>query len=128
MVDPDDGIRNPKPISDPVELSTQDAVLLSKLLLNADSWFFAVKRCLPKGTARIRLTSPLGDATVLIGMPCQDWDVIVDGEHCGGFFDPVDIEMRSLLKRTFPDLASSEARSMWKSGAIKQLKEGKSSI
>ena len=80
---------------------------------------------MPKPTAIIRLKSRLGDATVLIGMACEDWDLMVDEEHIGGFFDPVADAVRGILKRTFPEIASSGSQSMWKAGAITRLKQDK---
>ena len=126
MVDPQDLSPDPRPICDAVELAAEDAKLLARLLLDAQSWFFACKRCLPRGTAIIRLDSPAGDAQVLIGMACEDWELRAGGGRTGGFFDPVADQIRGLLKRAFPEIASPDPRSMWKAGAIAKLKEGSS--
>ena len=123
LVDPGDISITAIPISDAVELSTDDARLLARLLLDVESWYFARKRCLPKGTAIIHLNSRGGDAKLMIGMSCEDWELRAAGNRKGGFFDPVADQVRGILKRTFPDIASSGARSMWKSGAISQLKK-----
>ena len=127
LVDPEDVSRDPQPICDAVPLSTDDATLLSKLLLDVNSWFFAVKRCLPSGTATIHLNARHGDAIVLIGMGCKDWQLKVNGQISGGFFDPVADVVRGILKRTFPEIASSGSQSMWKSGAITRLMQDKPS-
>lgn len=123
MVDPDDVTDNPRPITDAVELNTDDALLIAKLLLDVESWFFARKQCLPKGTAIIDLNSVAGDAKVLIGMSCEDWELRVGGYRRGAFFDPVADQVRGLLKRTFPEIASPDSRSMWRSGVILKLKD-----
>lgn len=122
LVDPDDSWTNPRPISDPIELATADAKLVARLLLDVESWFFACKRCLPKGTAIVHLSSRGGDAKLLIGMSCEDWELRVGNNRSGGFFDPVADQVRDILKRTFPDIASPGVRSMWKAGAISELK------
>jgi hypothetical protein len=124
LVDPDDISANPKAITDTVELLSDDVRLLAKLLLDVESWFFARKRCLPKGTAIISLSSRDGEAKVLIGMSCEDWEIYAGGTRKGGFFDPVADQVRGILKRTFPDIASSGSRSMWKAGGISTLKQG----
>jgi len=123
LVDPDDGLRNPREITKRTELAADDLRLLVSLLLDVDSWFFATKRCLPRGTAVIRLTSDVGDATLLIGMSCDDWEVTSGGHRTGAFFDPVADDVRGILKRAFPEIASPESRSMWRAGAIAQLKK-----
>lgn len=123
LVDPDDISDNPRPISDSVEFAADDATLLARLLLDIDSWFFARKRCLPKATATISLQSRAGDAKLMIGMSCENWEIRAGSNRKGAFFDPVADQVRDILKRTFPDIASSGARSMWKAGAISQLKQ-----
>jgi hypothetical protein len=125
-VDPDDISGSPKPITDAVELNVDDARLLAKLLLDVQSWFFACKRCLPKGTAIINLSSLAGEVKLLIGMSCLDWEIRVDSYRQGGFFDPVADQVRGMLKRTFPEIASPHCRSMWTSGAISKLKQERS--
>ena len=123
LVDPDDGLISPTPITAFVELATDDARLLTGLLLDVKSWFFASKRCLPRATAVIDLNSHAGDAKLMIGMPCEGWDLRVGHDRAGGFFDPVANQVRGILKRTFPEIASTGARSMWKAGAIAKLKQ-----
>ncbi len=122
MVDPDDISGNPQLISDSVELHAEDTRLLAILLLDVDSWFFARKQCLPKGTAIIDLRSNAGEAKLLIGMSCKDWEIRIGSNQRGGFFDPVAEKVRGILKRTFSDIASPDSRSMWTSGAILKLK------
>ena len=123
MVDPDDVSDNPRPITDAVELNTVDAILIAKLLLDVESWFYAHKRCLPSGTAIIELNSSAGDAKLLVGMSCEDWEIRVGSYRKGAFFDPVADQVRGILKRTFPEIASPDSRSMWISGAIPKLKQ-----
>jgi hypothetical protein len=126
LIDPEDISGNPQPITDAIELSTDDVLLLATLLLDVESWFFACKRCVPKGTAVINLTSHTGEMKLLIGMSCLDWEIRVDGYRQGGFFDPVADQVRGILKRSFPEIASPYARSMWTSGAISKLKQQRS--
>ncbi|WP_436715907.1 hypothetical protein U8335_27275 [Roseiconus lacunae] len=123
LIDPEDISITPQPICDSTELATDDAKLLATLLLDVESWFFARKRCLPKGTAIIHFVSRAGDARLLIGMSCEDWELRAGGHSKGGFFDPVADQVRDILKRTFPDIASSDDRSMWKLGAIEHMKQ-----
>jgi hypothetical protein len=103
-------------------LTSEQASELKELLLDPQSWFFAVKRCLPRETALFRLQSDEGEVRVSVGMSCLGW--IVTGVHgwWGGFFDPVQDEVRELLKSVFPDYASSSQRSLWRSGMIAQLR------
>jgi hypothetical protein len=87
-----------------------------------NSWFFAKKRCLPRDTAIIRLSGPAGGLKLIIDMPCAGWLLIPHGtRRAGAFFDPVRTEVRGILKRAFPDFASTSKRSMWKQGAIAKL-------
>lgn len=122
MVDPDDVTDNPRPITDAVQLNKVDALLIAKLLLDVESWYYARKQCLARGTAIIELNSGDGEAQLLIGMLCEGWDLRVDSSCQGGFFDPVADQVRGVLKRTFPEIASPDARLMWTSGAIQKLK------
>jgi hypothetical protein len=122
LVDPDDVTDNPRPITDAVQLNKEDTLLIAKLLLDVESWFYARKQCLPRGTAIIELNSGAGEAQLLIGMLCEGWDLRVGSSRQGGFFDPVADQVRGVLKRTFPEIASPDARSMWTSGAIQKLK------
>src|SRR5690348_15319429 len=79
--------------------------LLKSLLLDPHSWFFAVKRCLPRNTAMFRL---YGDGTCVRVQidSCVGWILSGPSERRGGFFDPVADQVRELLKATFPELAS----------------------
>ncbi len=126
LVDPDDVTDAPRPITDAVQLNNEDAILIAKLLLDVDSWYYARKQCLPGSTAIIELNSGAGKAQLLIGMLCEDWDLRVDSNRQGGFFDPVADHVRGVLKRTFPDIASPDARSIWMSGAIQKLRHERS--
>lgn len=122
LVDPDDHSRLPRLITESVELLSSDLKLLTKLLLDVESWYFARKRCLPKRTAIVTIKSGAGDSRLHIGMNCADWLLVGCGHRAGGFFDPVRNEVRNVLQRAFPDIASPHGRSMWKQGAIHELK------
>ena len=122
LVDPDGNLHKPVPTTEPVQLSVTDLQLLTKLLLDVESWFFARKRCLPKNTAVVKIQSNSNSAILRIGMNCSDWLLIGCKLRAGGFFDPVRNDVRDILKRTFPDIASPNSQSMWKQGAIRELK------
>lgn len=122
LVDPDSRSRHPVPITKTVDLKSSDLQLLTKLLLDVESWFFARKRCLPKNTAVIKIQSASQNATLHIGMNCCDWLLVGCKLRAGGFFDPVRNDIQGILKRAFPDFASPSPRSMWKQGAIRELK------
>lgn len=123
MVDPDDISIDPLTISDANDLAAEDVKRIARLLLDVESWFFARKRCVPKGTAIMHLNSRAGSVRLMIGMSCADWELHTGDNRKSGFFDPVADQVRDILKRTFPDIASSGAQSMWKAGAISQLKQ-----
>jgi hypothetical protein len=122
LVDPDDFSRNARPISPCVDVSADDLRIIATLLLDHESWFFAQKRCLPKSTAILTLSSPIERITILIGMSCADWEIRTAHRRIGGFFDPVAGQIRGMLKRTFPDIASPNSQSMWRNGAIAKLR------
>jgi hypothetical protein len=121
LVDPDDHADSPREITPRVALEDADVRLLVRLLLDPDAWFFARKQCLPKGTALFCLEAPPHEATVLIGMSCQSWHVFAAGFQAGAFFDPVVNDIRGILKRAFPAIASREASSLWQAGAIARM-------
>ena len=123
MVDPDDISDTPQVITDASPLSPEDTTLIVQLLLNIDSWFFARKRCLPKGTAIVDLKCKNSKAQLLIGIACSDWELRIGSKRHGAFFDPVTTQIRGILKRTFPQFASEHSQSMWKAGVISSLKE-----
>ncbi|MGN6547921.1 MAG: hypothetical protein ACTHK7_23005 [Aureliella sp.] len=125
-MDPDDLSSDPRAISDRAELSSEDTALLARLLLDVDSWFFARKQCLPKGTAIISLQSRAGNAELLMGMACEEWELRAANKRKGGFFDPVAGEIRDMLKRTFPSIASTDSCSLWNPDAISKLQEAAS--
>jgi hypothetical protein len=110
LVDSEEMSRTPREITEQRILQEGDAQRLAELMLNIDSWFFAAKRCLPKGTATVRLFARAGDATVRIGMACADWELSTAHNSVWGFFDPVADDVRDILKRAFPEFASSERR------------------
>jgi hypothetical protein len=119
ILDPFTSSFSPVAITLARELTLEQLDVLRELLLNPQSWWFARKRCLPRPAALFRLKSDDASMTVLIEMPCMRW--IVTGRW-GGFFDPVQDQIREMIKRLFPEYASSSRRSMWKSGAIAQLR------
>ena len=121
-MDPDGDLRRPSPITESVNLNSPDLQLLTKLLLDVESWFFARKRCLPKTTAIIEIQSASKHANLHIGMNCSDWLLVGCKLRAGGFFDPVRNDIQGILKRTFPEFASPSTQSMWKNGAIRELK------
>ncbi len=55
-------------------------------------------------------------------MNCSDWLLVGCKFRAGGFFDPVHSEISGILKRAFPEIASPSNQSMWKKGAIRELK------
>lgn len=122
LVAPEDFSRNARPISPCVDVSADDVRMIATLLLNRESWFFACKRCLPKSTAILTLASPIERITIRIGMSCADWEIQTSHRRIGGFFDPVADQIRGMLKRTFPYIASSNSQSLWRNGAIAKLR------
>lgn len=124
LVDPEESCNPPTRWTADVDLSRADTELLLSLLRDARSWWLAAKRCLPKRTAILCLHSRVqADIKLHVGMSCFDWTLAVDGkDDVWGFFDPVSAEVRGILKRTFPELASAHSTSMWKAGAIASLK------
>jgi hypothetical protein len=98
-------------------------VQLKELLLDPASWFFCVKRCLPRQSVLFRLKcSTEKEVTVLVDFPCAGWIVTGPDYRGGGFFDPVEAEVREIIKGTFSEFASPNRRSLWKAGRIAQLR------
>jgi hypothetical protein len=96
---------------------------LKELLLDPASWFFCVKRCLPRQSVLFRLRySAKKEVTVLVDFPCAGWLVTGPAYRSGGFFDPVAAQVRELIKATFSEFASRNPRSLWKAGKISQLR------
>lgn len=126
LVDPDDRIRPPREICGPRELAAAELQLLACLLLDVNSWHYAKKRCSPKPTAIVRLQSLDGDATLKIGMGCADWQLLTGKQRAVAFFDPVVDQVRGILKRAFPELASPYGHSLWRAGMIRELKNSSS--
>ncbi|QDU05190.1 hypothetical protein V6x_49260 [Gimesia chilikensis] len=109
-------------ITAPRELAATDVELLSQLLLDPDSWYRCKKRCLPSETAIISLEAISGKVNVFIDMSCAGWRVLKPSHaQSSAFFDPVYQEVRSILQRTFPELASPHSRALWKQGVIQDL-------
>lgn len=109
-------------------VSDSDVQLLAKLLMDVTSWSFCIKRCLSKPTAQFHLSGDFGNATLSIGMNCREWVLTTDSQRQGGYFDPVVNDVRGVLKRTFPRIASSDVRSMWRSGVLKRLRDSPSPV
>jgi len=122
ILDPRASTVRPVPLTPPRKLTRKQVSELRETLLDPQSWFFARKRCLPRDTALFRLSSDEGAVTVLVEMPCLGWIVTGQRGRWGGFFDPVQDQIRELLKGLFPEYASSSRRSMWRSGMITQLR------
>lgn len=104
------------------EMAAERCSTLKGLLLDPRSWFFARKRCLPRKTALFRLHGEGGKVRIEVGFSCVGWIVSGPAERRGGFFDPVEDQVRDLLKATFPEFASPGRRSMWRTGAIAELR------
>jgi hypothetical protein len=122
ILDPEASSRSAVPLTAARELTSEQLSELKGLLLDPQSWFFAKKRCLPRATVLFRIQSDECYVTVVIDIACLGW--IVTGPHgrWGSFFDPVQDKIRAMVKGLFPEYASSSRRSMWKSGAIAQLR------
>jgi hypothetical protein len=122
ILDPEASSRRPVSLTPTRELSSEQLSELKGLLLDPQSWFFAKKRCLPRETALFRLQSDDCYVTVIIDRPCVGWIVNGPRGRWGGFFDPVQDQIWALVKGLFPEYASSSRRSMWRSGAIAELR------
>ncbi len=122
ILDPESELHRPVPLAPARELTSEQLSQLKRLLLNPQSWFFANKRCLPHSVALFRLQSDACYVTVTIDRPCVGW--IVNGPHgrWGGFFDPVQDQIWAMVKDLFPEYASPSRRSMWRAGAIAELR------
>jgi hypothetical protein len=122
ILDPHAKSRRPVPLTPARELTSDQLSELRGLLLDPHSWYFARKRCLPRETALFRFQSDNCYVTVLLDISCLGWIVTGPRGRRGAFFDPVRDQIQSLLKELFPEFASSSRRSMWKSGAIAELR------
>jgi hypothetical protein len=122
ILDPDASRRTPVWLTPPRKLTADQLAALKALLLDPRSWFFARKRCLPRNTALFRLQSGECRVQIVVGMPCLEWTITGPRGSSGGFFDPVAKQVRALLKDLFSEYASPFPRSMWRSGAIAQLR------
>ncbi len=121
LLDPKPPDRKRTEITAPRELSPEDVELLCRLLLDPDSWHHCKKRCLFRDTAIFSLESISGKVNVFIDMNCHYWSVIKAYAGGGAFFDPVIEDVRSILKRTFPELASPDENALWKAAVIHDL-------
>jgi hypothetical protein len=68
------------------------------------------------------------DVTVEIDRPCAGWIVTGPRGRWGGFFDPVQDQIWSMVKALFPEYASPSRRSMWRSGVIAELRAAAPSL
>ena len=103
------------------DLTADQLALLRDLLMDADSYFFARKRCIPKPTAKFRLDGDGGYVTVTVGFACSGWVIQAPRDRTGSFFDPVRDSVLGLVKQLFPEYASPNNRSVWRAGVIKSL-------
>jgi hypothetical protein len=122
ILDPFASPRRSVSLTPPRELTSDQLSELKGLLLDPQSWYFAKKRCLPRSVALFRLQSNDSHMTVVIDMPCLGWIVTGPRGRWGGFFDPVQDQIRAIVKGLFPEYASTSRRSMWRSGAITELR------
>lgn len=123
LVDPDSAAARPVALTESRQLASEHIAHLAVLLLDLKSWDFARKRCPPRPDALFRLNGSKGLVTVLLGFTCDDW--IITGpaaERKRGFFDPVQDQVREFLKSVFPEYASPQIRSLWRSGVIAELR------
>jgi hypothetical protein len=122
ILDPDAEERRPVSLAPARELTSEQLSELKRLLLDPQSWFFAKKRCVPRAAALFRLHSDHSHVTVTIDRPCVGWIVNGPRGRWGGFFDPVQDQVWAMVKELFPEYASPSRRSMWRSGAIAELR------
>lgn len=109
-------------ITAPRELAATDVELLCRLLLDSESWHRCKKRCLPRDTAIFSLESISGKVNVFIDISCAGWRVLKPFHaQSSAFFDPVFEDVQSILKRTFPELASPDENALWKEAVIDDL-------
>jgi hypothetical protein len=122
LVEPSTRSVNVIPLTSPRALGTAAIARLTRALLDPHSWSFARKRCLPRRTAVLRLQGPKGNVKVEIDAFCSGWVLSASNERRGGFFDPVRTQIIEMLKSAFPEYASTNPRSLWRSGIIHELK------
>jgi hypothetical protein len=122
ILDPEVEEHRPVSLAPARELTPEQLSELKRLLLDPQSWFFAKKRCLPRAAALFRLQSEDCLVTVTIDRPCVGWIVNGPRGRWGGFFDPVQDQIWTMVKGLFPEYASPSRRSMWRSGAIAELR------
>jgi len=122
ILDPNGTWTRPKVLTAARELDTEQLTSLKGLLLDPDSWYFCVKRCLPRDTALFQTSGSRGTVSVLVGFTCSGWIVTGPRERRGGFFDPVHDKLLGLLKSIFAEHASPNRRSIWRSGTIAELR------
>ncbi|MFO0865146.1 MAG: hypothetical protein U0744_10935 [Gemmataceae bacterium] len=112
ILDPEAEERHPVTLAPPRELASEQLSKLKQMLLDPRSWFFAKKRCLPRSAALFRLHSKNCYVTVTIDRPCVGWIVTGPNGRWGGFFDPVQDQVWTMVKELFPEYASPSRRSM----------------
>ncbi len=108
-------------ITEPRKLIADDLELLCQLLLDPNSWHRCRKRGLPEDSAIFSLESNHGMVKLLIDVPLSHWNVLEPHDGGWAFFDPVADQVLSIMKRTYPGLASKEPREFWKEGILDAL-------
>ncbi len=123
LIDPYSTEGYPVQLTSPRKMDTHTITQFIGLLLDPNSWCFPRKRCLPRPTASFQMTGVRGNIIVLIEFSCSGW--IVDGPNgrSSGFFDPVHYQIRNILKSIFWEYASDDPRSLWRRGAIIELRK-----
>lgn len=93
-------------LSEPVELSQDQARRLKKILLDAGSYDFEMsKGCMPEYGVRLRFRDAAGEIVdVLLCFQCHTLAVYdEEGDVGGEDFDRVSDELAGLMKELFPD-------------------------
>lgn len=81
----------------------------------------AAERGLPEDSAIFSLESSYGMVKLLIDVPLSHWNVLEPHDGGWAFFDPVSDQVLSIMKRTYPGLASKEPKEFWKEGILDAL-------
>lgn len=122
VLDPDTSCGRPVTLTPARRLTPGQVSALKDILLDPQSWLFAKKCRMPRDTALFQMRGNEGEVSVRVGMSCLGWIVNGPAGSQGGFFDPVQNQIRALLKSIFPEYASPSRRSMWRAGVIAQLR------